>query len=156
MGLEVASPESIGTASNVLVHLRPSPVVARVMTATIALHPDTRAWLTQELAVAHFLVERGAAVVPPSERIDPGPHTHDGYWMTFWGFVEHDAGRRLEEPKPLGRCLRDLHQALADYSGDLPTLAELGESLARRSVGCARAKESAGMTSRSCRLSSNG
>lgn len=45
-------------ASNVLVHLRPSPVVARVMTATAVLHDDVSTWLRRELAVGAFLGAR--------------------------------------------------------------------------------------------------
>ena len=37
--------------SNLVVHLKPAPVVARVMTATAALHQDVETWLAREVAV---------------------------------------------------------------------------------------------------------
>ena len=37
--------------SNVVVHLKPAPVVARVMTATAALHKDVETWLASEVAI---------------------------------------------------------------------------------------------------------
>src|SRR3984957_16480476 len=72
----------ISSQSNVLVHLRPAPVVARVMTGTVALHDDPRTWLEREVSVLEFLAPPGVAV-PPSRLIAPGPHCHDGLWMTF-------------------------------------------------------------------------
>src|SRR5690606_15358109 len=51
-------------ASNVLVHLKPTPVVARVMTATAVLHDDVESWLGREVAVGAFLANRGLAVSP--------------------------------------------------------------------------------------------
>jgi Phosphotransferase enzyme family len=129
-GLTFAEPASIGAASNVLVHLSPAPVVARVMTATAVLHPDVQWWLERELEVGRFLAERSAPIVPPTDLLDPGPHEHDGYWMTFWMFVDHDPGRRLESPGLLGRSLRELHAMLADFQGSLPTLTSVADSLA--------------------------
>jgi hypothetical protein len=130
-GLTFAEPASIGAASNVLVHLSPAPVVARVMTATAVLHPDVRRWLERELEVGRFLAERSAPIVPPTDLLDPGPHEHDGYWMTFWRFVDHDPGRRLESPGPLGRSLRELHATLADFQGSLPALSSVADGLAQ-------------------------
>lgn len=130
-GLSFAEPASIGAASNVLVHLRPAPVVARVMTATAVLHPDVQWWLERELEVGRFLAERSAPIVPPTDLLDPGPHEHDGYWMTFWRFVKHDSGRRVGGSRRLGRSLRELHAILADFEGALPTLAGVADGLAR-------------------------
>ena len=128
-GLVFAEPASIGAASNVLVHLRPAPVVARVMTATAVLHSDLGAWLERELEVGAFLAQRGSPIVPPTDLIDPGPYAHAGYWMSFWKFIEHDAERRLEEPARLGRCLHELHAQLAEFPGPLPPLADVGEGI---------------------------
>ena len=64
--------------SNVLVHLRPSRVVARVMTGTSMLHEDTERWLAREVAVAVFLAQRTDEVVAPSDLLPLGPHERDG------------------------------------------------------------------------------
>ena len=61
----------IAGGSNALIHLRPAPVVARVMTATAILHDDLESWLTREVAVGRYLAERTAAVVAPSELLPP-------------------------------------------------------------------------------------
>jgi len=51
----------IHSRSNVLVHLRPSPVVARVMTGTVVLHDDPLRWLTREVSVLSFLASPSVA-----------------------------------------------------------------------------------------------
>jgi hypothetical protein len=126
----VACEEAIVLAggSNVLVHLRPSPVVARVMTGTAALHDDLEGWLAREVAVGAFLAERGLAVLP-SDLLAPGPCRQDGLWMTFWTFVEHDASEALPRADELGGSLRELHAALAGYPGELGPLGDIRDWL---------------------------
>jgi hypothetical protein len=116
----------VAAGSNVLVHLKPAPVMARVMTGTAELHCDVERWLTREVAVGAFLGERGLAV-GPTDVLPPGPHQHDGLWMTFWEFVEHDASR--PRPEELGRSLRELHAALADFPGELGPLSGIRDWL---------------------------
>ena len=56
----------IAAGSNDLVHLKPAPVVARVMTGTAILHDDPEQWLAREVAVGAFLAGRTDRVVPPT------------------------------------------------------------------------------------------
>jgi hypothetical protein len=121
----------IAGGSNVLVHLKPAPVVARVMTGTVVLHDDIEQWLAREVAVAAFLAERTDLVVAPSDILPPGPHQQDGLWMTMWKFVAHDAQAPPPQPRELGRSLRELHAALADFPGDLAPLSEIRDWLER-------------------------
>ena len=120
----------IAAGSNALVHLRPSPVVARVMTGTAILHDDPEQWLTREVAVGTFLAERTELAVPPSDLLPPGPHERDGMWMTMWRFVPHDANAPSPDPRELGRSLRALHEALAGFTGDLAPLSGIRDWLA--------------------------
>jgi len=120
----------ISSASNVLVHLRPSPVVARVMTGTVALHDDHERWLLREVAVLGFLAPSGLAVAP-SPAIHPGPHRSDGLWMTCWEWMEHRGRAGLRDPRRLGRALRALHDQLAGFTGELPGLLDLQHDIER-------------------------
>jgi hypothetical protein len=120
----------VAARSNVLVHLKPAPVVARVMTGTAVLHGDVERWLAREVAVGAFLGARGLAV-PPSDVLAPGPHQYEGLWMTFWKFVEQDASRPLPRAHELGGSLRELHAALADFPGELGQLIDVRDWLDR-------------------------
>jgi hypothetical protein len=118
----------IAGGSNVLVHLKPAPVVARVMTGTALLHDDVEQWLAREVAVGAFLARTGLAV-PPSDILPPGPHERDGLWMTLWRFVPHEARAAPPEPRELGGSLRALHAALAGFPGNLPPLSGIRDWL---------------------------
>ena len=120
----------IAAGSNSLVHLKPAPVVARVMSGTAFLHDDAEGWLASEVAVGSFLAERGELIVPPSDILPPGPHHQDALWMTMWKFVPHDPQASLE-PGELGRSLRRLHGALAAFPGDLTPLSGIRDWLER-------------------------
>ena len=122
-GLQVTEAIPVGTGSNVIVHLRPSPIVARVMSGTVVLHPDPHAWLTRELAVGAFLAERTTAIVAPTKEIDPGPYLHSNLWLSFWEHVE--VRTVAHEAAEVGRALRELHDALAEYPGPLPPRSDL-------------------------------
>jgi hypothetical protein len=118
----------LAAGSNVMVHLKPAPVVARVMTGTAVLHGDVERWLAGEVAVGAFLGERGLAVAPTTMPA-PGPHQHDGLWMTFWEYVEHDASGALPRGDELGGALRELHAALAGFRGELGPLSDVRDWL---------------------------
>jgi hypothetical protein len=119
------------SGSNVLVHLRPAPVVARVMTGTVALHDDPRRWLEREISVLEFLAPSGLAVAP-SPLIAPGPYHCDGLWMTFTKWIP-DLGPPidLDDPRRLGLALRDLHDELRPFDGDLGDMRALREDIER-------------------------
>src|SRR5881397_2423669 len=81
LGLAFDEAEIIGRGMNVLVHLRPAPVVARVTRRAHLVRPvDT---LTGGIGLARHL---GEHAVPPSALIDPGPHVEGGRYITFWTY----------------------------------------------------------------------
>jgi Ser/Thr protein kinase RdoA (MazF antagonist) len=100
--------------SNLLVHLRPAPVVARVATGTAEMRPDGAA-LAREVAIALTLARAGAPVVPPSGELPPGPHRRDGFTLSFWQHVA--AADRPLDAYEAGRRLRICHEALAELGG---------------------------------------
>jgi hypothetical protein len=115
----------IYSGSNVLVHLRPAPVVARVMSGTVVLHNEPARWLAREVSVLEFLAPSGLAVAP-SALVAPGPHHHDGLWMTFAEWIpDVQLATNLDDAHGLGRPLRDLHDQLRPFDGDLGDLGDL-------------------------------
>lgn len=121
----------VRSGSNVLVHLLPAPVVARVMTGTVVLHDDPRRWLEREVSVLEFLAPSGLAVAP-SPLVAPGPHRHDGLWMTFAEWIPD-----VEQAPPpadaarLGHALRALHDELRSFDGELGGMRDLRDDIAR-------------------------
>jgi Phosphotransferase enzyme family len=126
LGLRVEDPVLLHDSSNVLVHLRPAPVVARVATTTGIIRRGGHEWLAREVAIAGRLAHAGAPVIPPSSEVDPGPHTEDGLALSFWDLAERLPGP--PSPAAAGRALRECHEALADSDLQLPALAVLDEA----------------------------
>jgi Ser/Thr protein kinase RdoA (MazF antagonist) len=130
LGVPTYGPVLLKDASNVVVHLPPSRVVARIATSTGLVRPDASQWFAREIAVAKFLDEQGAPVVPPSKEVDPGPHVFDGYTISFWQYVENnrDATVTVRSAAPV---LRELHAALMGYQGELPYLGPVIDEIPR-------------------------
>jgi hypothetical protein len=111
-GLAVGDAAVLHDGVNVVVHLRPAPVVARVATLTPLLRPAVGRHFGREVALAGALAAAGAPVVPPSDLLPPGPHRHRGLTLSFWRYTEV----LPEPPTPAqaGAALGDLQAALAD------------------------------------------
>jgi Ser/Thr protein kinase RdoA (MazF antagonist) len=119
LDLDVGQPRILANDQNLLVHLSPAPVVARVATRIAWSRPDPAAWLAREVAVASHAAANGGPVVPPTSQADPGPHRRDGYAMTLWTYVDSD-GELASEPE-VGEALGQLHVSLRDFPrSDLP------------------------------------
>ncbi|MGY1636703.1 phosphotransferase family protein [Geodermatophilus sp. SYSU D00742] len=119
-GIRSEHPRVLHDGVNVVVHLTPAPVVARVATLTTLLRPDVALHLGREVTVAGGLAAAGAPVLPPSDLVPPGPHRHDGTVLSFWTHV-----RVLPEaPTP-----REVASALTGLHGHLAGLPPTGRSL---------------------------
>lgn len=123
-GLRVDEPVVLRDAWHVLVHLRPAPVVARVTSGAPGMDPED---VVRELGVARHAAKAGAPVISPSDLLDPGPHEQDGHTLVFWRYVEE---RGELDAAAAGEGLRAIHEGLADYDGDLPTLHDVEPLLA--------------------------
>jgi Phosphotransferase enzyme family len=124
-GLRLGEPTILRDRGNLLVHLTPAPVVARVATLTGTRRAGDD-WLRREVSVAGFLASAGAPVVAPSAELDPGPHTHDGISLSFWEYVE-EVATPLDAAEA-GRRLWACHEVLAGYEGELEPLGTLTEA----------------------------
>ncbi|WP_329002967.1 aminoglycoside phosphotransferase family protein [Kribbella sp. NBC_00709] len=133
LGLTVTDPRVLYTAFSTVVHLRPSPVVARVpMNLPDGLGEPEPAVRRQqrELDVVAWLAEQGVPVVPPTplvplEPVEPvEPVEQDGLSITFWTYVEVD---QTAEPDYFGATARvtELHAQLAGYPGELTWMSPL-------------------------------
>lgn len=134
LGLEVSAPAVLHDVFSVVVHLAPSPVVARV---PVVLPP----WLTlprlaerqqRELDAVAWLQAAGLPVVAPSPLVPRRPAQQAGLSVTFWELAEvsadhapyNDAG--VEATATLHAALAGMPTAplglLSPAQLDLPTL----------------------------------
>ncbi|GHH96431.1 phosphotransferase [Streptomyces capillispiralis] len=118
LGLTITGPTVLHDVFSVVVHLAPSPVVARI--PTVLSRPDDLAALARrqqdELDVTRWLADRNIPVIAPSPLVPREPVQHDGYSMTFWPFVE-EARDREPDYVENAESVADLHAALRAYPG---------------------------------------
>jgi hypothetical protein len=120
-GVRDTTPALLHNGSNAIVHLAPSPVVARVAMRTALVRPNVATYLATDLAVAGYLADIGAPVVPPSRVVPVGPHHEDGLTITFWTYVPH-VPRHTWSTGEVGPLLAELHAALRGFPGELPAV----------------------------------
>jgi Phosphotransferase enzyme family len=126
-GLRCEEPVVLRDAWHVLLHLRPSPVVARVSSPLPYPEGPDPEGIVRELAVASHCARAGCAVVPPAVEVAPVPYYEGGHVLTFWRYIEpYDD----PDPRAAGRVLRAIHEALADYAGELPAFGHPEETRA--------------------------
>jgi hypothetical protein len=124
-GLTATEPVVLADGANIVVHLRPAPVVAKVAASTPAVRRDNQHWLQRELDVSAFLVAEGAPVIPPSPELPATTHRDDGQVMSFWRYQPPADPRRRPDEETIGSMLRDLHTALRSYARTQEYLAPL-------------------------------
>jgi aminoglycoside phosphotransferase (APT) family kinase protein len=124
LGIACTEPVVLNDGANVIVHLRPSPVVAKVAASTPAVRPDSAEWLQRELEVASYLAGAGADVMAPSAEVPATTHHADGHVMSFWTYLK-PSGDARPDAATVGAMLRDLHAVVRSYPGDVPVLAPL-------------------------------
>lgn len=123
-GIDASDARVLRDATNVVVHLAPAPVIARV---SLTLGPVRGVEsLENELEFAAHAQRHGAPVAPPSQALPAGLHSRDGFLVSFWQLVDHDPRRALDQAA-VGRALRALHDAMTDLTVDLPAFDRLDE-----------------------------
>jgi hypothetical protein len=116
-GVRCDDPAVLRDAWHVLVHLRPSPVVARVSSAIPFPQGPNPDDIPRELAVAAHCAKAGCAVVPPAPEVESVPYSHQVHVVTFWRYIDpHDD----PDEAAAVRALREIHDALESYDGALP------------------------------------
>lgn len=115
-GLRVEQPRVLSETQAVVVHLPPVPLVARIGVEDV-FGPRVE-WQRGAVGLAGHLAAAGAAVIPPSELLPPGPHERDGAVVSFWSYVEEDDSTPVD-PREVGASLREIHELAGTYDGEL-------------------------------------
>lgn len=130
LGLKVEETRVLHDVFSLVVHLHPSPVVARI---PLVLPPGTTPQTVQlrqqrELDVADWLARENVPVTRPSGLVPLEPVREDDFSITFWELVDV-----AEEHSPYTggdyELCAALHAALAAYPGVLPFLTPFNEGL---------------------------
>lgn len=126
--LPVGDLRVVSARGNLLVHLAPAPVLARVATLTGWTRRDPAAWLAHEVSVARHAADHGGPVVAPTALAEPGPHLVNGLALSLWEYRETLPVRA--DGRELGVALAALHAAVADHPGPLPWLTPVTDQIA--------------------------
>jgi Ser/Thr protein kinase RdoA (MazF antagonist) len=105
--------------------------------AKVGKWSHSAASLTREHEVASAVAAVGAPVARPVAGIDPTRDEPRGYIVTLWERLEHDPDR-VVDPSDAAASLREVHDALSDFDGVLPSFEE-SLDLARKVLGDDRA-----------------
>lgn len=121
-GLTEITPIELSNGGNLIIHLAPHPIVARI--ATVISKEDAEyayKILNRELRVARHLQSKGVPVLLPTDLIDAGPYDVGGTWMTFWKYIRPT---QLQPPLPSEsvELVNGLTIAMKDFFDDLPVL----------------------------------
>lgn len=117
-GVAALRPRVLQCSNNVVVHLAPAPIVAKV-TGT-SRGERGAASTARELAVGELLARRNAPSVAPATVLPAGPHSADGLAIAYWSYCPHDPKAELDG-RTVGRSLAALHDALDGYPDELPS-----------------------------------
>jgi len=123
LGLTVSAPKVLHDVFSVVVHLAPSPVVARVpavLPRELSLSAQQQRQ-ARELAAVSWLAEQGVPVVRPSPLVPAKPVQRDGFSITLWELVDVQAQTEADM-LPNTKLVPELHAALRAYPGELPFL----------------------------------
>jgi hypothetical protein len=121
-GLTAITPIVLRDGGNLIIHLSPHQVVARL--ATVISEEDAEQaykTLDRELRVARYLQSKGVPVLLPTDLTDAGPYDVGGTWMTFWNYVPPTP---LQPPSPSEavELVNGLSMAMKDFFDELPVL----------------------------------
>src|SRR5215472_12094916 len=82
-GADVRDPVLLRSTNNLVVHLAPAPVVAKVARLS---RGDGESAFRRELAVALHLARQGAPIAGPSTALPGEVHEVDEMLITFWSY----------------------------------------------------------------------
>jgi Ser/Thr protein kinase RdoA (MazF antagonist) len=111
----------LGAGANVVIHLAPSPVVARVATLTAEMRGNAAVYLRRERDLCRALASRGIEVVTPTDLVVPGPHAIGDVLVLLLAYRRLDPVdlSSLDHADAVGRSFSALATALADLPVEL-------------------------------------
>lgn len=122
IGLADITPIVLSNRGNLIIHLAPHPIVARLTNVISQEETDlANKRLYRELQVARHLQIKNVPVLLPTGLVDAGPYDVDGTWMTFWNYVPPTQLQRPSPSEAVG-LVCDLYVGMKDFFDELPVL----------------------------------
>lgn len=122
IGLAEITPIILSNGGNLIIHLAPYPIVARLANV-ISQEESVIAYkrINRELQIARYLQIKNVPVLLPTDLVDTGPHNVNETWMTLWNYVP---SVELQRPSPSEsvELVSSLSIAMKDFSDELPVL----------------------------------
>lgn len=113
-------PRILSESSNLIVHLFPYDIVAKVAvydSKTEAI----KDCINKEITIANYLKSNGVPAIRPVENMNPGPYECLNHWFSLWQFVEKiERGKMTSET--IISSTKELITVMSEYTGSLPTL----------------------------------
>ncbi|MDQ6419665.1 phosphotransferase [Paenibacillus sp. LHD-117] len=88
-GLSNLTPVLLHESGNLVIHLAPYPIVARLAVFASEENEAARQLAIRELSTARHLHRQGVPVILPASLTDAGPYDIDGVWTTIWEYIPH-------------------------------------------------------------------
>ena len=120
-GYPVGDPRVVADSNHTIVWLRPHEIVAKVG------RPSADGSMLREHLIGHALGSVGAPIAPPVPGVAATRDAETGLLVTLWQRLE-DAGEEEADPTDVGKSLRQVHDALNSYTGELPSFFDWLES----------------------------
>lgn len=121
-GLTDITPIELSDGGNLIIHLAPHPIVARIAIVNSEENAEyAYKILDRELRIARHLQSKDIPVLLPIGLSDAGPYDVGGTWMTYWNYVPPI---QLQSPSPCEavELVNRLSMAMKDFSEELPVL----------------------------------
>jgi len=119
--IKSGAPVILKDSNNTIVHLAPSPVVAKIATSTLRKQHVSN--LEHELNVALHLAGLGAPIVPLSKELPPAVYRNGDLEVTFWQYCPGEVREEIDFPE-LITALTAFHTAFDNYQGELKSFTE--------------------------------
>ena len=122
IGLTEFTPVILSSGGNLIIHLNPHPIVARLAIVTSEEDANlVNKRLVREIQIARHLQVHGVPVILPTQTINAGPYDVDGTWMTFWDYVPPTQLQPIFPSEAVG-LVKGLTRAMKNFTEDLPVL----------------------------------
>jgi hypothetical protein len=121
-GLTDITPSELSEGGNLIIHLAPYPIVARI--ATVLSEADegfAYKILDRELRVARYLHSKDVPVLLPTSLVEAGPHNVAGAWLTLWTYVSPTALQPPSSSEAVN-LINKLSMAMKDFEDEVPML----------------------------------